>query len=123
MPLTESLQSREITSDQGFLFRATPTFELVLSLNRIYFRQKFLRVDQTNRPTPECVRGPTAIVVSLHTCLRTLGVPNVEGFIGAAENVDGMHLQKSPSTPLRLASLTQGRSGHHSTRGIREGLP
>ena len=79
--LAQAFELLDVTHDETFLLRHTPTLKLALPLNRFCFRAKGFRVHQTDGPPFECVRRTSAIVVGFLSSVQVLGRTNIEAVI------------------------------------------
>ena len=77
---------------QPFFLRARPPFELVLAFQRLPSRFVRFRVDETHGAATCRVTGATAMIVGVLALAWVAGVPRVERSVGAADDVDEMHL-------------------------------
>src|SRR6185436_6501033 len=85
------VRQERLPSHQPFFLRPAPTFELVLSLQRLPSRSVPFRVDETHGATARRVPGPTAEIVDVLAPPWIAGVPRIERSVGAADDVDEMH--------------------------------
>ena len=88
-PYAELLQAVEVTFDQCCLFCVAAAFELALSANRLRSCVALLGVGESDGVSVADVVGCSAGVVLSEALGEVAGLADVEGAVGAGEDVDG----------------------------------
>jgi hypothetical protein len=89
------VEMHHIAVDERLFLSPGPTLELAFTLHRVAFRGKGFGIDQCHRSISFGICRSSAGVVSSDALIEICGVTDIEGIVGASQDVD-VELHSSP---------------------------